>query len=588
MINKIQFLTFLIFVTNIGFAQLDGSNQKEKWAEENLFLDGQVSEYYSGKTISGANITASASGATSVKGVSDNKGFFKMVLEYDYIYTVTFSKAGFTSKKITMNTNGVPSPKRQKVPDMGAEITLFQPNDCIQTEMLDQPIGQAIYYPETNEIDWDMEYSMSKIVALNKMLDECKILKEKEAKQKEEEYSTALDIADEAFDKDDWENATSTYKKAIALYPDRTEPKKKLELIKTEIAKKAEEEEQRAAEKAHAEAQEKAELEAELASKKAEEAKLAKEIAEKEAKEKAKEEAIAISKAAVAAKKAEKERLAKEKAHAEYQEQAAKEAKATNDALHAEKKAEEAKLAKEIAEKEASAIAKAAAAKTDALYAEKKDEEKKLAIEKDEKIAQLAKEKAEQKAAKEQEQLSIKAIKEAEANTAKIAKKEAKKEAKAKEIAEEEAIEMQKEALAQAKEAEKAKKIAEQQSKENAAAQAQAESDKIVAENEAEKEGIAKEKAAKLAQKATTERAINQLLIDEKKDERKIEIAQQEKRESTLKTENATIETKSISVHHKISASESDENRKRLRKIIKKNNRKNKGKSPQIKKHFVL
>ena len=169
MIKKLQILILLVFVNLIGFSQLDGADREEKWDEDNIYLDGIVSDYYTGRSISGVRITATGGGKT-ISGTSDEKGEYKLVLEYDEIYTITFSKAGLTSKKITMNTNGVPDLKRQKVPDMGAEITMFKPNKCIKSEMLDAPIGRAIYYPKKNIMDWDMDYSMDKLIALNEML----------------------------------------------------------------------------------------------------------------------------------------------------------------------------------------------------------------------------------------------------------------------------------------------------------------------------------------------------------------------------------------------------------------------------------
>lgn len=50
MIKKLQILSFLVFTNLVSFAQLDGSDQKEKWAEDNIFLDGVVSDYYSGES----------------------------------------------------------------------------------------------------------------------------------------------------------------------------------------------------------------------------------------------------------------------------------------------------------------------------------------------------------------------------------------------------------------------------------------------------------------------------------------------------------------------------------------------------------
>ena len=110
MLKKLQILSFSLLITLTSFAQLDGSDRKGKWTEDNIFLDGEITDYYSGEPIAGVTITASV-GGKPVKGTSDGYGEYKLVIEYDKIYTITFSKPGFTSKKITMNTNGVPDVK---------------------------------------------------------------------------------------------------------------------------------------------------------------------------------------------------------------------------------------------------------------------------------------------------------------------------------------------------------------------------------------------------------------------------------------------------------------------------------------------
>lgn len=357
-LKKINLLALIVFTSLIGYAQLDGDKQSETWMKDNIFLDGEITDYYTGNSISGVNITASAGGATIAKGTSDGKGEYKLVLEYDKIYTITFSKAGFTNKTITMNTNGVPDLKRQKVPDMGAEITLFKPNDCIKTDLLDLPIGKAIYFPKKNIMDWDMEYSMPRLEKLNKLLEKCAKEAERKAAeeaQKEKDYALAMKAADKAFSKDNFDEAVVAYKKAIKLFDDRPEPKSKLKLIETELAKKLEVEKQRAEEKARAEAEAIAKAAEEEAAQKAEEERIAKEAAEAKALLKAAAELAAQKEAETAAQKAEEERVAKEQAkiEAEIASKKAAEEKARELEKQALKKAETENKAKLLAQQEA-------------------------------------------------------------------------------------------------------------------------------------------------------------------------------------------------------------------------------------------
>jgi hypothetical protein len=397
---QLKSLLFLIscLLYSISYAQLSGTNRTDVINEDNIFLDGVISDYYTGDNISGVKITATVNGKSFATGTSDGKGEYKMVLEYDKEYTITYSKPGLISKIIIINTAGVPDIKRQRVPDISAEITLFKPNDCIKTPMLDKPIGRANYFAEKNVIEWDMVYSRPKLSAVNEMLDECaeKIEEQKEA------YNDAIKEADKLFSKENWEEAKKGYEKALGIFPNEQEPKNKINLINTELNKKAEAEKQRAEEKARAEAEALAKAEKEAAEKKAEEERLAKEKAEKEALAKAEAEKKELEKAALAAKKAEEEKLAKEQKIAE--------AKAKEEALEKAKLKEEAeanKLAEEKAKEE----------EKDALNKAKENEKAKI----------LAKEEAEKRAEQEKEALKEKEIAEKREKEERLAKEKAAK-----------------------------------------------------------------------------------------------------------------------------------------------------------------
>ncbi len=409
-----KFILFLIccLTTFLIFAQVNGVKQEDVMMEDNVFLDGITSDYYTGDAVPGINISAVADGKTIASGTSDGKGEYKIVLEYDKEYVITFSKPGFITKKIVMNTYGVPDKKRQKVPDMIAEITMVQPNKCIKAEMLNKPIGRAKYFANKNVIEWDMDYSAPLLSALNEMLDKCEeeAEKEKEAElQRQKDCADAMKDANKTFAKKKWNEAKLGYEKALTFCPENTEAKDRLNLIDTEIAKKAEIEKQLAEEKARAEAEAIAKAEAEAAAKKEEEERLAKEKAEAEALAKAKAEEKELAKAEAAAKKAAEEKLAaakKEKeaiAKQEAEEKAKLEKEAAANQLAEEKAKEEEKQAlakakeeepakiaaqaeaKKRAEQEAKALAEKEAAK-------KREEEERKAKEKAAALAQKAKE----------------------------------------------------------------------------------------------------------------------------------------------------------------------------------------------------
>jgi hypothetical protein len=90
LLKKSIFILLLCLSSFSSFAQLNGVKQEDVMLEDNVFLDGITSDYYTRDAISGINITAVVDGKTIASGTSDGKGEYKIVLEYEKEYVVTF------------------------------------------------------------------------------------------------------------------------------------------------------------------------------------------------------------------------------------------------------------------------------------------------------------------------------------------------------------------------------------------------------------------------------------------------------------------------------------------------------------------
>src|SRR5690606_25499444 len=439
---KIPFILFLIFCCS--FASTAQTPDELKIA-----LSGEVSEYFSEESMEGVSIKLTENGNYVHNVISDKKGRYELLVDYEKEYIVLYEKAGFVPKKVIVNTKGIPPDKRNSVNDLFVEMTLFAKHKDLNVSFLDKPIGKAIYDSKTRELDWDMGYTAPIAQKLNQVLADFKAKeaqRELQEKLNAQKYAEAMKIGDKALFSQDFDNAKINYQAALAIYPDKEEPKQKLQLLEDALKKKEEAERLEAEAKAKAEAEAKAKAEAEAAKKKEEEERLAKEKAEAEAKAKAEAEAKAKAEAEAAEraaeeekakaeaedakKKEEEEREAKEKAEAEAKAKAEAEAKAKAEAEAAAKKAEEERLAKEKAEAEAKAKAEAEAkAKAEAEAAAKKEEEERLAKEKAEAEAKAkaeaeAKAKAEAEAAKKKEEEERLAKEKAEAEALAAKKRE--------------------------------------------------------------------------------------------------------------------------------------------------------------------
>ncbi|MDF1675115.1 MAG: hypothetical protein P1U44_05295, partial [Vicingaceae bacterium] len=315
----------------IIFILLTATVQAQTPDEQKIALSGIVSEYYSESTMEGVSIKITENGNYIHNVISDKKGRYELLVDYEKEYIVLYEKANFVPKKIIVNTKGIPPDKRNSVNDLFVEMTLFQQHKDLNVAFLEKPIGKAIYDPKMRELDWDMSYTAPIAQKLNQELANFK--KNQEERELQEKlnlikYADAMKAGDKALFAQDFDNARKEYQKATNLFPDKEEPKKKLALIDQAQKDKEEAERLEAEAKAKAEAEAKAKAEAEAAKKKEEEERLAKEKAEAEAKAKAEAEAKAKAEAEAAKKKEEEERLAKEKAEAEAKAKAEAEAKA--------------------------------------------------------------------------------------------------------------------------------------------------------------------------------------------------------------------------------------------------------------------
>ncbi len=72
-----------------------------------LFVDGTVKE---GKTkLEGSTITVFEDGKKSGSSKTNSSGKFGFDLKMDHQYILEFSKVGYVSKKISVNTKGIPA-----------------------------------------------------------------------------------------------------------------------------------------------------------------------------------------------------------------------------------------------------------------------------------------------------------------------------------------------------------------------------------------------------------------------------------------------------------------------------------------------
>jgi membrane protein involved in colicin uptake len=486
-----------------------------------LPITGRVTK--DGKKLEGAIVTVIKNGVQVQQLTTSGNGKFDLVLDANADYIISFTKAGYITKRLSFSTRGVP-PERAKEGFAGldvGEIGIFEdlPGSNINA-ILQQPVGKFAFFPAEGDFNYDEAYTRS----IQSQLAQIKAAEE-EAKKKAEEllkkYNAAIAKGDKAMAAKDYNAAKAAYNEALS-YKEDNYPKQKIAEADKLLAQSLADAE--AKKKAEEEAKAKAELEAKYnaAIKKGDEAFSKKDwnaaktayneaLGLKSNEKYPKDQLAAIEKAIAdelaAKKKAEEEAKAKAELEAKYNAAIKKGDEAFNkkDWNAAKSSYNEAlgiKSNEKYPKDQLAAIEKAIA---DELAAKKKAEEeakRKAEEEAKRKAEEEAKRKAEEEAKrKAEEEAKRKAEEEAKRKAEEEAKRKAEEEAKRK--AEEEA-KRKAEEEAKRKAEEEAKRKAEEEAKRKAEEEA-----KRKAEEEAKRkaEEEAKRKAEEEAKRKAEEEA---------------------------------------------------------------------------------
>ena len=110
---------------------------------EKLMLSGDVSEYFNENTMAGVSVKLTSDGQYVANVVTDGKGKYEFLLDFEKEFIVLYEKAGYVQKKILVSTKGVPPNQRGKLADLYVEMTIFKRNKDLNVDFLDKPIGKG-------------------------------------------------------------------------------------------------------------------------------------------------------------------------------------------------------------------------------------------------------------------------------------------------------------------------------------------------------------------------------------------------------------------------------------------------------------
>lgn len=202
--------------------------------EPGLFIEGTVKEE---KTkLSGVTVSVLLAGRQINSMVTPVNGVFSYTLGYNNEYIVQFSKDGYTTKKIYVNTKGVPPADAVDIFEFtGFEVSLFKTIPDLDVSLLQKPIGKISFVSPDEGFDYDAAYTASIQEQLQKFQQEL-AMKKKAAEDAEAKYKSSLAKADKAYGTKDYKGAKDMYYEASGIKPDEKYPKEKIGEIEKILA----------------------------------------------------------------------------------------------------------------------------------------------------------------------------------------------------------------------------------------------------------------------------------------------------------------------------------------------------------------
>ena len=219
-------------------------------AQKNLSIDGTLTEG-SGKLAGGEiKIKEGSSIINTVTTAANGKFTFELPL--NSVYMIEFTKGGYVTKRIEVDTRNVPEEDLDKANFHygGWKVELFEDAFDLDASILNQPIGKVTYNPSYLQFANDHKYTKSIQRQLDQLLADLEAARKEEERRKrqlEEDYQLAIEDGDAFFKEGDFENALFQYQAALQFKPDEAYPTKMIAKAQEEMGNAAELEEQYAA-----------------------------------------------------------------------------------------------------------------------------------------------------------------------------------------------------------------------------------------------------------------------------------------------------------------------------------------------------
>ena len=180
-----------------------------------LIFEGKVSDV-SGIKIEGAKISVKQDGSVIKTETTASNGKYKEIkCDFGHIYELTFSKSGYVSKTLLLDTKKGYYPEEvEKKSYIESSVQLFKKQSDVDYSIVtDRPVGKARINPTDSKLDWDFNYVNQRKKEIESYI---KSVAEN-ARQQEELFNKMVKEGNLAFTKTNYSIAILKYKEALKI-----------------------------------------------------------------------------------------------------------------------------------------------------------------------------------------------------------------------------------------------------------------------------------------------------------------------------------------------------------------------------------
>ncbi|MCH2200016.1 MAG: hypothetical protein MK081_14655 [Flavobacteriales bacterium] len=192
-----------------------------------LDIHGAVKDTDTNKKMSAVTVSIKQNGSAFDSYTTAGNGKFEFELPLGHSYLIEFASADYVTKKIEINTKGIPPEDMAGGFQLALDMSLFAYQEGFDTSITDQPIGKASFDPVRNSVEFDFGYTER---MMKKIEDEFERL-EKMAGEMErllKEFNDLITKGDQKMGQEKFADAVGAYEKALEIFPDKEPAPEKL------------------------------------------------------------------------------------------------------------------------------------------------------------------------------------------------------------------------------------------------------------------------------------------------------------------------------------------------------------------------